>query len=165
MREYKLNDSTPSRDDLVVRLTKANAQLDVRIQGLAPQYTKPLLSNVRDPQKIARSLSKKYPNFEFLVGYRSGEQALTAKPIGVQFGSVDVSDRELWTIVERAEEVVVSLDTAWPSYNELVAYADGYAVALGARDEEVEALKQENDRLRYAKDMPPFGWPLSGYRR
>ena len=152
--------SKQKTEELVAEIHKANGVLEEVRLTVAGSFSEAVTTNSRDPQKLAKALSERFKTMRITVSFEQGEMAIFAQPAVVKF--VPDTDRPdyLDHVAQKALAASATVNSQWPSYTELVAYAKGYEAGVSSMADlegKLKELRMENDRLRENSSyMHPF---------
>lgn len=150
----KAKSSTPNNEELQRRLTA----FETRRIELLPAYDKALISGIRSAERVAKRLSEKFKSLRISISYEKGEPSISATPSkwvpndGYQSSNLEYK-------VGEAEDALKKIDSHWPAFVEVAAYAKGYHDA----SEGMAELEKENRDLKASRsDYPRSGYPRMG---
>ena len=136
----------PNNEELQLRLTVVNTAFETRRVELLPAYEKALISGIRGAERVAKRLSEKFKSLRVTLSYENGGSTISATPSkwvpneGYQSSNLEYKVRE-------AEDALKKIDSHWPAFTEVAAYASGYHDA----SEIVAELEKENRDLKASR--------------
>jgi hypothetical protein len=157
--------------EIQAKIAAANKALEARREELLPSYSEAILKNPRSAtaEKLAKHLSKKWPTLRVYLVFQNGEPQIMATPWFTPF----VMGELRWH-----DPNGPNVDTYWPSFADVTAYAKGYEEACETALEKIQTLENEIRSLKnerqYAREheedyldyMPQFpGYPFMRIRR
>lgn len=135
------------REEVVANVTRANEIMTEAHKRVSDSFASPVVSNVGDPQRLARRLSEKWEKLRITISFVNGRQTVMASPLEIKFSVPESLDKYNSESTEAAAaHAVLRADAYWPTFAEVAAYAVGYND--NSSHDELERLRSENKRLR-----------------
>ncbi len=154
-------------DELLADINRANEAIKHARVSLVAKFSEPLVTNAHNAPRLAKSLSEKFKTLKVSISYESGDSAIYAEPTFREF-QADPNGHEHY-VEQKAQEALAAMakiDTYWPSFSEVQAYARGFNEGGRAVEELERTIKdlQErgNRRNGYMMGWQPFFGPYGG---
>jgi hypothetical protein len=161
------NENKPSTPTAAKKVDRRAAWITTIEQGISAMeharelakaaFTTPVITNVSDPNTMAKRLSEKFRSLQFLVIYNQGSHAITAEPINTKEWSATGED---YYLERTARDVDATFKETfakmWPEFAVVRAYAEGYQ--HGSHNAgDIKELQRENEYLRRHVVRGPWG--------
>jgi len=171
------NENKPSAPTAAEKVDRRAAWITTIEQGISAMehalelakaaYTAPVITNVQDPNTMAKRLSEKFRSLQFVVIYNGGSHAITAEPVKTKewraTGEDYYLERTARDVQTTSIEFLGTFAKMWPEFAVVRAYAEGYQQgSYNAGD--IKELQRENEYLRRQFVRGPWGThPMSPF--